>query len=235
MNIERLLQLFKSTNYLEIIILGANIMCGILTLKNNSFIAKLFSLYFSFNAIVILSSWCMVVFPSLESLNRHLVRTELNTAISLLELFVYSQFFKGIIKNELGKNFLSASLIIFSALVFLYFFTRFSFLTHRFRYVSFALGVLEFFILIPPSLIYFYELLKTDSVLSLNNRPSFWIATGIFSFCIISAPFYLLNPILFDLNYQWKNLLGTFLFEFPLLLNLGFLTKALLCKKPLTI
>jgi hypothetical protein len=235
MDLTKLISQFESTYYTEPLVLIANIIGISLALRKGSRIENYFVLYFTFNVLVLLTSWTMFLAPSIASSSRKIITNTLNSFVSLIELFVYVVFFSLIIKNIRIQKLLKGSLIIFSSLIILFLFTRFAFVTPRYHYVSYLLSVIEFLIVILASLTYFYELIKTDSTIKLKERPSFWVATGILIFAVISVPYYLLDTILWDINYRWRNLFGTFLFELPLLLNLLFLIKAFTCKKALTI
>ena len=59
-------------------------------------------------------------------------------------------------------------------------------------HLSYTLSSFEMTLLMIPCLLYFYELFTTKAQESLFNKPSFWIISALFLYCIIVIPFFLL-------------------------------------------
>ena len=205
-----------------------------LCIKRKDWVSINFSFYFLTNLLVLIISWTLVTTISIPSSTKGLVYTNLNTVISIVELFTYVSFFRHFTNKIIYRYFLLTPFLVFLAFQMLFLLTRLSFITTRYRYVFSILNVFEFLMLITWALIYFYKLFNTKSSLELFKRPSFWIVTGIFTFSVISTPFYLLNPLLFDLKAETRATLGIFLFQLPIILNSSLLIKGLLCREKLT-
>jgi hypothetical protein len=209
------------------------LIIGILYARR-TLLGRLFVFYITFDLVVLILYW---IFKALTQINEQLRSTIYvgNSLVSLFELLVYFQFFKHVINNRAVIKWMRFARIIFLMLVCLYLISMFSFISIRFRYISYLIGALEFCFLLPPCLVFYYQLLKTNSKLKLLERPSFWLVTGIFFYSLISIPYYLIDPFLKDNDYQLRYIFGALFFEVPCTLHFGFLLKAFLCKKPLTI
>ena len=157
-----------------------------------------------------------------------------NPLIGLTELLVYYYFFSKIIFNTKVKYLMNLFAILYSITVILFTATGFNFLSTRFNYIAKLIEVIEFLFLIPPCCIFFYEILNANTKLTLFERPSFWIVTGIFFFSIISIPYYLIGQYFIINNHELRHILPAALYYVPFTLNFVFLIKAFLCKKTLT-
>lgn len=157
-----------------------------------------------------------------------------NSLVALTELIVYYHFFLKIIKNEKTKFLMKYFKIFFTLIVSYGLITKYSFFSPRFFYVSDIVAVIEFLLLLPPCLVYFFELLQTESTLSLHKRPSFWIVTGIFLYSVTSIPYYTIANYVYNTSYN-RSLFFLIFFITPFTINFIFLTRAFLCRKPLTI
>lgn len=233
MNITTLIEHFRNTWFTENLVFLLNLFALKLCFKRKDLISINFSFYFLANLLVLTISWTIVATTSISSSTKGIIYTDLNTVIEIVELFTYALFFGNFTSKNIFNPLIVTPFILFLILEIIFLFTRFSFITTRFRYAFALMNVLEFSILITWSLIYYYKLFNTKSSADLFRRPSFWIVTGIFIFSVISTPFYLLNPLLFDLKSETRAILGIFLFQIPILLNLSLLIKGLLCKEQL--
>lgn len=136
--------------------------------------------------------------------------------------------------NKTIKTIMSALAIFFLGIIGVFITTNFRFLTTRYDYASDLIGTIELLFMLPPCLIFYYQLLNKHSGVNLFQRPSFWITTGIFSFSTITIPFYMINKFMFSKSYEIGYLLSATLFDIPFALNFIFLIKAFSCKKALT-
>lgn len=234
MDINLLIKHFQGTWYTELMVFTLNIVALAISTKRNEGEKKYFSIYSCANISVLVISWTLVTITTIPNSAKGIAYNTLNTLVVIIELFVYTMFFRLLIKPSTFKVILKIPFLIFLTLEIIFLITNFSFLTNRYRYIYSLLSVFEFLILIPPCLIYYYDLFNSDSEIKLFKRPSFWIITGIFFFSVISIPFYLLNPLLWDLKSKTRAILGILLFQLPIILNLTFLIKGLLCKRQLT-
>lgn len=156
-----------------------------------------------------------------------------NVFISLIELLVYSVFFLSVIHNNTIVKLVKIFRIVFIATILFFTILQLIFGIGRLSYASDLISVLEFSFLLTPSLVYFYELLRMDPVINLYQRPSFWIATGIFFYSVISIPYYLIAMFVLDNTPQYSRPLNFVFFVIPFTINFLFLARAFLLKKPL--
>jgi hypothetical protein len=194
-----------------------------------------FTAYLIFDFSILMWDNYIEVSPSYTMDEYHFIVALTNPLISCFELLAYYYYFIQVIKNKTVTQLMKILRSLFIAVMVIFVTTRFSFMTNRFVYVSNLIGALEFLFLLPACFVYFYEILKYDPLINLSHRPSFWIVTGIFFYSVLSIPFYLLSAF-FDANqYEHWLLIKAFLFYLPFTINFIFLTRAFLCKKPLTI
>lgn len=157
-----------------------------------------------------------------------------NSLIALIELVVYFYFFSKILRNRTVIRFMKIFTIIFLIIILTLLLTRFSFLTKRFFYITNIIGAIEFFFLLGPCFVYFFELFQNDTTIKLHDRPSFWIVSGIFLYAVISIPYYLINRfVAVNFRATWP-IIYLWLYCLPFVANFIFLTRAFLCKKILT-
>lgn len=237
MDIQRLLRHIHSTYYIEpvmFIVELFTLILGVIYITKSK-VGLFFVLYIAFDFLVLIIFWTLLISPNITSSLKSNILSVCNTLISLVELLAYYYFFEAILVNKKIKTFIFIFRLLYLILIATYLITRFNFITDRLFYVSYSLSAFEFLILIPPCFSYYSQILKTNSSLKLLERPSFWIVTGIFFYSLISIPFYLLNPLIRDSKYDLQDLFGALLFELPLTIHFAFLSRAFLCKKPLTI
>jgi|GraSoiStandDraft_1057264.scaffolds.fasta_scaffold129824_2 hypothetical protein len=210
------------------------IVTGFLFVQKNK-VTIFFLIYLIIDFIFSLCDTYLQTFSSFSKYQIFIFITLTNTIISLAELLTYYYFFSKIIKNKSILRVMKILGFSFFLITVLLETTRFAFLTPRLIYIADVVGALEFLFLVPPSFVYFYELLKNDPVVNLYQRPSFWIVTGILFYSVISIPYLLIDRFVYDNQYEHRYLLDLAFFYIPFSLNLIFLTRAFLCKKTLTI
>lgn len=207
------------------------IIIGLISVRNQK-IGRLFIFYTFFDVLILLLAFYLA---SHNSPIKSKFSSYTNSLIAAVELTVYYFFFFKVLNNQSVKKLLKVLLLAYIALLSFFLATRFSFLTNRFSYVSYVLNTIEFLFILPPCLVFFFEIVNTESKLNLLERPSFWIVTGIFFYALISIPYYLLSRYIDISHFKFKNVLGATLFNIPYAINFLFLIKAFLCKKNLTI
>lgn len=211
----------------------ATIIVGILFVRNQR-IARLFLQYLIVDFLILNISFFFVGSNlALAKLDTFL--NYANPSISLLELYVYYQYFNLILKNEKEKKFIKFLLNIFSVLLVSFLSFGLVYPLAHLKYISYTISVLEFIFMIMACIFYFLQLLVEESTYSLFHRPSFWIVAGIFIFSVISIPYYLLNTYLAQTKNNYRNVLIALFYNTPLIINFLFLSSAFLCKKRLTI
>jgi len=234
---DKLIKRIESVYYTEALMFLTELTLLIIAILNvrKSKIGRLFIFYILLDFLLLTANLILTTTKNitLEFKNEFIRFT--NNFIALVELLVYFYFFKHVLPNTRISKLLKIFASFFLLILLTYVITKFAFLTDRLGYITNLIGATEFILLLPPCLLFFYNILNTDSDINLFERPSFWIVTGIFFYSFISIPFYLLKKHI-DENY--KDLLFTFnaaLYIIPFTLNFGFLIKAFLCKKTLTI
>lgn len=177
---------------------------------------------------------CLTLSP-LNSPKSSILLPLFNTLSSWIELLAYYYFFIQVIQYSAPIKVMKLIRIFFIAVVLIFIPTRFTFLSSNCFYVSDFLTVLEFLCILPPCLVYFYELFQKVSLHQLEHRPSFWILTGVFFYVVISVPYYLVDHYISINHYERRSLLYLAFFFIPYSISFIFLTKAFLCKTTLTI
>jgi len=96
-----------------------------------------------------------------------------NTAFTIFEFCVFSLLILRYIEGYGRRLAIKVNAVLFFiAAFFLY--------LHAFPKIPiYSLGQLELIALVPPCVIYFFELFTTVNTKALKDRPSFWIVTGI--------------------------------------------------------
>src|SRR5258706_12620531 len=145
-----------------------------------------------------------------------------NTIISVIELLVYYYFFSQVLNNKTICTLTKTLRLIFIAFVSTLTALGFTYANNS-TYISYFISSLEFLLLIPPCLTYFFELLKSDASLNFSRRPSFWIVTGICFYSGASIPFYLIKQFVFAHKYEDKYMMSLLFFYIPFTINLIFL------------
>lgn len=158
-----------------------------------------------------------------------------NSLVSAVELFVYNYFFYKVVKNKRVRFTLkvtSVSFLLF--LLFVLFNIQFGLLWNAGYSTQILASVGFIFLLIPCSAFYF-DIMNIKSGINLQDRPSFWITSGIFFYAAISIPYYLVDMYFLKAQYEYGAALSIALFIIPFSINFLFLIKAFLCKRNLTI
>ncbi len=161
----------------------------------------------------------------------------LNTLFALIEA---TAFFSLLKKKLQIKN---INLLVKVLWLILFFLCTFFFLSIATQNItkkqilifSFYITCVEFFMLLPLCLLYFYQLLFKENKIniSLKNSPSFWIISGLFFYCSVSLPFLLLGNKLLSMNQNLYLLLWS-IHYISISILLLCIAKAFSCKAPLT-
>lgn len=236
---EKFIQLLQGSYYADLIASIAELTAIIVGIRYayKSKIARLFVFYMSFDLIILIIDWYMSVYN--EKFPAHFYSKFVcytNPLIGLVELLVYFYYFHQCLSSKLVKSWLNILAGIYLLLFILLVVTSFQYSNNRFQHNSYMLGTIELFFLLPPCYSYFSQIMNKKSEIELLDKPSFWITLGIFIFSVIAIPLFaaqfffstLSGPSIFSLT-------GLLFFSIPYALNFLFLTKAFLCKKPLTI
>lgn len=233
---ERLIDGWARFYYSPIIMFATEAFALFTAIKyaRNSTTGRLFLAYITFDSLIYISD---DILGSMSNISLHYYNQFLNytnTAIGIVELVTYFYFFYKVLSGKRIRRAIVVLGAFYLILSLIYLTTQFSFFTTNISYVTYALTALEFIFLVPFCLIFYNQLLNIATKAKMLERPSFWIVTGIFFYSSISIPCYLLTSYMI-LNYkQYFHLITTILFYIPFTINFLFLSKAFLCKRPLT-
>lgn len=236
MDFSKLIQSWQNEYYTDLVLFIIELSTLVICLKHSrkSIIGKLFILYLSIDIFFVLLHYILYIQKNI-SYNKFTFYSISNVIISIIELFVYYNFFYRILNNRVFKTLSPIIVLTYTVLALIYITTRFEFFSNRISYNSFLLTSLEFALLIPPCILYYREIFNNFNPLPLTKRPSFWIITGIFFYTLISIPYFLLTVYFSESNLKYMGILNSLLFNFPFAVNFIFISKAVLCRKPLTI
>jgi hypothetical protein len=229
---------FLAREYYASLLVGLFELTAIITgllFAPKSRIVIFFLFYLILDFVFFLCDIYLKVFSSFTPEQAYIFVLLTNGVISLVELLTYFYFFSHVIKNKTTITFMKILAILFFIITVLLEVTQFTFLTSRLTYTVELAGAIEFLSLVPPCLVYYYELLKNDPIANLYQHPSFWIVTGILFYSVNSIPYLLIDRFVYDNQYEHRYLLDLAFFYIPFSLNFIFLTRAFLCKKTLTI
>ena len=155
--------------------------------------------------------------------------------VSFIELTAFTLFFYKIFQSCMIKNMLIYSLAGFF-FINVYLFALI--ISHDTPAVfaptiTFKILAVQLTMLVVLCILYYYEVLKVKSEKNLFNRPSFWITSSLFFYCLTIIPFFLIRV---ELKNNYKSLVQLFfsVHDFSFALIFIALTNAFLCKKPLT-
>ncbi len=224
---------FYTQPILVIIQLSA-IIIGIKQCWKNIF-GKFFILFFAFDLIVQLVDLSFIGNKNISKSTNAKFIAVTNTLITIFEINLYYLYYKSILLSKKVKSHLFIIPILYTIVALLHIIFLFEFSNLRKNQVSFILYSLEFALLLPPVILYFIQLIKTNYDIPLFSRPSFWISVGIFFQCTISIPCYLLISYFLKQKTEYMPIIEATLYYTPFIINTLFIIKAFLCKKTLTI
>ena len=193
------------TNLFLCVCLVITIVLGIKYFRNTKL-----HIYFLCYAIVGLVPF--VIFSFVGFYISHLILRQtfyevINLIFCLVELYAFYYFFSKILKNRRVKSFLKNAIWAYLVLVLIFFACIFMGLLsiYHIQYISYQVNVLELFGLLFCCLVYFYELLLADGGYekTIEWGPSFRIVTGLFLYCILSLPFFLIARNLMEFNLEF--------------------------------
>jgi len=235
---EKWIKYYQRTFYLPaiyILCVITVIIVGLIFHRNNKS-GRLFLIYLFLDSIIYSIDEYYRSFTKLSPQDRDLLITSTNVLVSFAELNAYLFFFGKILQHKKVRKLFLFFRLFFFLLILIYTINLIKGLrfTSMFKFAEY-ISTTEFLILLVPSLLYYIKLFSENSKEILMGRPSFWITTGIFLFIILSIPYYLINHYLLFNKYRYYSEVTIVFFYIPLILNYILLTKAFLCRKPLTV
>lgn len=157
-----------------------------------------------------------------------------NTIVSIAELVIYSCYFSTVLNKKAITITLIVLNLIYLILCVVFFTTQFNFINANYSYMAMLLNSTELICIIPFCLLNYKNYLKFQSNLNLQQRPSFWITSGILFSSTLSIAFYILAiPLLTNDKYYYF-IFSVIFYYFPLCINFICIARAFLCGKPLT-
>lgn len=231
-----LIENFSKFYYTTLMLFVVELIALIIAFKygRKTKIGRAFIFYIAFEFFMLITGDLLAIHSGISRKNYIAFLIFSNTLIALVELLVYYYFISSILQSKKLNLLMKFVALLYTFLVIIFFITRFSFVSPRQSFVSDILGAIEFILLLPPCMLYFYSILNNNSELPLFQRPSFWIVTGIFYYSLISIPFFIINRYILNLHLNLSVVLGAVFYNIPFTVNFIFLIKAFLCKKPLT-
>ena len=198
-------------------------------------IGFLFFAYLLFDIVISCLDDYNIYFSKLNRKESSRILNLSNGLIYIIEFFVYSFFFFFVLKYKSSKKTLILLLLLFCLASAYYLGVGFSQQNNLYiRKLSNFLAALEYLFLVIISLLYYFELFTLEPKDDLLKKPSFWVTSGIFIMALLSLP-YILVDFTLVFNKVFNHTLTVFFYYMPICFNSIFLTKALLCKKPLSI
>lgn len=232
---ERFIQNLEEDYYvsvLYILLVIVAIIIGFIFHRRNN-IGKIFLSYLFFDLSMFVLGAYIGYFSNVTHYLHGVVQQVTNTLICIVELNTYFFFFAIILKSRKIKTFLFWGRVFFSLLLIPFAINLIESLrVIPVRKFSEYIGVIEFSLIVIPSMVYYKELFGKEPVERLANLPSFWITTGVFSMAVFSIPFYSIGYYL-AANKHYEHI--TVFFYLPLAINYILLSRGFICKNPLTI
>ena len=207
-------------------------ICLVYSTRTN--LGKAFFLYILFDFSIGLFDYYLKYFSEAPQKKSNDIIYITNSFISVVELCVYYYFFFRVLQNIIVKHAMKFLLIVFM-IFFVGLIISNTKKIDSYGHFSGIIGAAEFLFLLLPCFTYYFELFSMKTSEDLLKRPSFWIVTGIFFYSVVSIPYYLIANFLAVNKYHSQSELAIFMFYIPFSISFLFLTKAFLCKKPLTI
>lgn len=187
----------------------------------------------------------LLIFPSalfinninISSFEKTIITEISNTLFSIIEIAIFYNYFNNLLKTKsvlLVMKFCFLSFVILSIVLFLKLENQ-KLLISDISSFSYLLNTAEFFFLLLPCLVYFYESLNVKIIItkSLKETPSFLISTGLFFYIIVSLPLLLIGNTLKTYSSNMFHIMFALHYLSLSILFLS-LSKAFSCKTPLT-
>lgn len=190
--LKKVLQDAETTFYVIYFVLFSQIVSIAISLYylNREKYAKLFFLY-SFSAfLLMITNHILVLLPATQ----YIVESS-NMIFSFIEYLVFFLFFRKLLSSELVKKIMTSFLVLYALLVagFSTYILYWKPAPHFIMKVSDFIISPELFFLACLCLVYYFELFRKKPLYDLKSSPSFWITTGLFIYCIVIVPFFLIS------------------------------------------
>jgi hypothetical protein len=167
--------------------------------------------------------------------NKSIAIQSANMIFGLIEFTVFNCFFFKIINSKISRQLMTLFFILFFILV-TFFYIKIGnpgFNKSEIIQLSSLITAVEFFLLLFPIFVYFFELFIKNPIEYIAHSPSLWITSGLFIYCLATLPFLLISEPLSRGDRHLYILMFSVHF---VSLSLLFLTiiKAFLCRRSIT-
>jgi hypothetical protein len=198
--------------------------------KNKFSFSLLFQIYLS---CYLLNMIIYSLFPFSEIYRKYIISKNYETFVDLsftiVEFFVFTLFFRRVLKQSLNRILIISVEITFSLLTIIIVLT--SVIQYGFLTLATLQSIFSFqaSLLLIPCVVYFITIFKSPPIIKLSNEPEFWIVCGLSFFLICTMPFSLFINYINSKNYNLYNYLYSIFYIFYSLLFV-MITRAFLCK-----
>jgi hypothetical protein len=203
MNDESWNQLFKIWSnfyYSQFLWFACTIFALIFGIKNyrKETSYTLFLIYCIFNLVGLnICNDLIFAFIELNRETRHVYIEIVNTVFAILETSTFFYLLKLTLKKNSIKYIINFSWFLFILLCLTFFIITINnkLPSKNIVQFSFTINYIEFFLLFPFCILYYYNLLttETENSITLSKSPSFWIISGLFFYIVVSLPFLLIG------------------------------------------
>lgn len=233
---ERLLKLLRTFYYSEVF-LGLCIIASIyiqLKFLKKDVLHRAFLFYSVFSFLFFLLDFPVFILNIFSATQKLKFLHSGNLIFSLIEYIVFYLFFKEIFTSRALRFIMFFALIGYS--IFISYFIPYIYIGNpsmaEVGNLTSIVISLQLALLGCLCLLFFIRIIRSTSSEQLIKRPSFWITTGLFFYCVMIVPFFLLDEIIKKTDKQLY-----IIFYSAHYISLGllflFISKAILCKKPL--
>lgn len=176
-------------------------------------------------------------FFSLKGIKHVIFLESTNTVFALIEVVSFFYLFKNTLYSIFINKVIKIFWLVFITLCIFFVWKLFgnNATLNQITNYSFLINCIEFFMMLILCLQYFYHLLTKEvrELIPLSRKPSFWIISGLFFYCVVSLPLLLIGDRLFLKNKDlYLNVGSIHYISFSLLFLC--LAKAFSCKTTLT-
>ena len=184
--------------------------------------------------LLISGDYISALFYNHAELKNHFVENQ-NIIFAIIEYIVFYYFFRAIIISRVIKALMFFFLfpLVIAGIFFFYKIFSGNISQSLVRKSADLIISVELLLLAFFCIVYYYELFRKKPVYNLNESPSFWIVTGLFLYSITIIPFFMITNIFIPTQKSIIHIFYSFHY-----ISFGFLflaiTKAFLCRKPLT-
>lgn len=237
MDFQLLIEDWSKYYYSAPLLLMLEFLAAILFLRTYKFdvLRKAFFIYLLSDLIVLIIGAGITANKNINPQKELRFLGYLNYLVSTIELLVYSYFFSLYFNSKKATRLLSFLFFISTIYSILILIKQFHIKLFILIKSITIFATINYTILLSLSIFYFITILKEESKLTLHERPTFWIVTGLFFYATFSILFSLFHIHFYSSKYKNLEYIAAIFYYLPFMVNIFFLLKANACKKPFTI